>query len=97
MKKEKTVDSIISELSFTPVRPRGTLLGFCSLLYRGELFLGNIALHATPDGKDFKLSYPDKILFNGVKTNIFYPVSKDVAEIFKSAIKEHYLKQIGDR
>jgi hypothetical protein len=96
-KKMMTIASIITELSFTPIRPRGTLLGFCSLLYRGELFLGNIALHATSDGKDFKIYFPDKILFNGVRTHIYYPVSKEISEIIKQAITDHYLTQTRER
>lgn len=83
--------SILSEISITPIRPQRSHIAWCSLVYRREWFLGDIALHVTKDGNDFRLSYPAKTLFNGAVINTFYPISKEIGDLVKSAIVEEYL------
>ena len=85
---------IITEISFTPVRPRDTLLGFASVLYRSELRLSDIALHCTSKGADYTVVFPCKTLFNGARVNVYYPTSGDVGEAIRRAIIEKYLASI---
>lgn len=81
----------ISEVSFTPVAPRDTLLGFGSLIYHG-VKLSDLALHIARDGGGYSVAYPRKRLFNGVEISIIYPTSKQVAEAIRDAIIAKYLE-----
>ena len=87
-------NSFISEVRFTPIAARDTLLGFASILYRNELRLSDIALHCTRQGDDFTLAYPLKRLFNGAEVHIVYPVQKEIAEAMKAAVVTKYLDLI---
>ena len=83
------ISSFISEVSVTPIRPKDTLVAFCSFVYRNEFFLGDVALHLDPSG-GYSLRYPAKVLFNGSKCQVHYPLSAEIAEVIKSAIIKKY-------
>ena len=85
---------IISEISVTPVRPRNTLVAFCSLAYRGEIFLGDIALHVDPSSDDFRLVFPEKVLFNGSRCHVHFPLSSKVNDTIRAAIVAKYKELI---
>ena len=80
----------ISEVSFTPVPPRNTLLGFGSIVFHG-VKLSDLALHVARDGGGYSIAYPRKRLFNGAEINIIHPTSKQVAEVIRDAIVTKYL------
>lgn len=81
----------ISEVSFTPVPPRHTLLGFGSVVHHG-VRLSDLALHINRDGGGYSIAYPRKRLFNGSEISIIYPTSKQVAETIRDAIVGKYLE-----
>lgn len=81
----------ISEVSFTPVPPRFTLLGFGSLIFYG-IRLSDLALHIAKDGNGYSIAYPRKRLFNGSEISIIYPTSKQVADAIRDAIVGKYLE-----
>ena len=81
----------ISEVSFTPVRPHNTLLGFGSIVFHG-VSLSDLALHIARDGNGYSIAYPRKRLFNGSEISIIYPTSKQVAEAIRDAIVGKYLE-----
>jgi len=81
----------ISEVSFTPVRPRDTLLGFGSLIFYG-VRLSDLALHIAKDGGGYTVAYPRKRLFNASEISVIYPTSKQVAEAIRDAIVSKYLE-----
>ena len=85
----------ISEVSFTPVFPRDTLLGFGSLIYHG-VKLSDLALHIARDGGGYSIAYPRKRLFNGVEINIIHPTCKPVTEAIRDAIVSKYLELTRD-
>lgn len=88
---ELTSHPAVSEVSFTPVRPRDTLLGFGSVVYHG-VRLADLALHVARDGGGYSVGYPRKRLFNGSEISIIYPTSKQVAEAIRDAIVGKYLE-----
>lgn len=86
-----TSNPAISEVSFTPVPPRDTLLGFGSLIYHG-VRLADLGLHAARNGDGYSIAYPRKRLFNGSEISIIYPTSKQVADAIRDAIVSKYLE-----
>ena len=76
----------ISEVDILPVKPHKGLVAFGSCVVNQQLYLGNIAVHASPDGLSFRLVYPAKVLPNGKLINIFHPINKAAAESIRIAI-----------
>lgn len=92
---DMTDNPSISEVSFTPVPPRNTLLGFGSIVFHG-VRLSDLALHIAKDGGGYSVGYPRKRLFNGAEINIIYPTSQRVAEAIRDAIVTKYLELTRD-
>ena len=93
MNLAKTISSLISEVSVTPIRPKDTLIAFCSFVYRNEFFFGDIALHIEPSG-GYSLRWPAKTLFNGSRCQIHYPLSAEIGDAVKNAIVTKYEEMI---
>ena len=80
-------ETVISEVTFYPLRPTEKgLIGIASCLFNGQLSLNSISVYLTPSG-DIRLLFPDKILPNSKKINIFYPVNNKAYEAIKEAVK----------
>lgn len=90
------MNEIIKEVSITLTRPRGSLVGFVSLTYRGEWFFSDIAVHLTKAGDGIRLAFPDKTLCNGKRMNVFFPISKEVGEAVRSAIATKYFAMMKE-
>ncbi len=85
-----SIASLISEVSVTPVRPKNTLVAFCSFVYRKEFYLGDIALHIDLSGDGYRLAYPEKTLFNGTRCQIIFPLSSNIGDAIKNVIVTKY-------
>ena len=87
------MSEIISQVCFYPLRlnEKG-LIGFSSLTYDNKLSLNSIAVYTRPDGSDYRLLFPSKILPNGKEISIYYPVDKPTYEL----IKEEVVKKIKE-
>ena len=85
----------ISEVQIVPVRPKDGLVAFASCVINSQFYIGNIAIFTRPDGKDFRLVYPSKVLPNGKEINIVHPINKETGEIIKEAIVNKYLELIS--
>jgi len=84
---------LISEPTFLPLKPNGKgLIGIASVLFNGCLSLNSISVYLRPDGS-LRLVFPNKVLPNGRKVNIFYPIRREVNEAITRAIEDKY-KQI---
>lgn len=81
---------VITEVNIYPIRPKDGLVAFASCLFDSKLSLNSIAVYTRPDGSGYRLVYPAKILPNGKQVNLFYPVSKEIAQIIDKAIIEKY-------
>ena len=78
----------ISNVTFYPLRiSEKGLIGFASCLFDSKLHLDSIAIYTTPDG-DIRLVFPDKILPNSKKINIFCPINKETYNLLKEAVAE---------
>ena len=85
--------TIISEVSFYPLRPNSKgLIGFASCLFDEKLSLNSIAVYTRPDGTDYRLLFPSKVLPNSREINIFYPINKHIYQTIKEAV----IKKIED-
>lgn len=81
---------LITRISVTPIRPRDTLVAFCSCVYREELYLGDLALHVESSGNDYKICYPVKVLFNKSRSHIVFPLNSEISDLIKNAIVSKY-------
>lgn len=78
----------ISEVTFYPIRPTNKgLIGFASFIFEGSVAISSIAIYTTPDG-DIRLLFPDRMLPNGKKIAVVYPIDQDTYNSFKQAIKD---------
>ncbi len=76
----------ISNLNFTAIRPRGSLIGFANLTLDGNLYLGDIGVHLKSDG-EVSLAFPTKRL-GETKIGIYHPINKKTEEAIRKAIEE---------
>jgi len=77
---------VISEIQIIPVKPQNGLLAFASCIYNNQLALNSIAIYGRPNGCDYRLVYPMKILPNGKEIHIFHPINKEAGEFIKNEI-----------
>ena len=82
---------IVSEIEILPVKPRGGLVAFATCVIDGRFFVGDIGVHSRPDGSDYRLVFPSKLLPNGAKINVFNPINRETGDQLKSKIIEAYL------
>lgn len=77
----------ITETTFYPIRPtdRG-LIGFAACIFANKLALNSISVYTRPDG-DIRLLFPEKILANGKRLNVFYPITREAYEVIRAAVK----------
>ena len=67
----------ISEIDYFPVAPRAGHIGFVSLVVNDALFLGSIAVYTCLSSEQkIRLVFPDRVLPNGRRINIFHPTSR---------------------
>lgn len=76
----------VKEISIYPVKPSNGLLGFASCLFEEKLSLNSIAIYSKPDGNGYRVLYPDKVLRNGKKISLFYPINKEIGRAIEQAI-----------
>ena len=88
---------LISETQIVPVKPRNGLLGFASFVLDHQFYVGDIAICSRPDGSDYRLVYPRRILQNGKMINCLHPMNREAAHQEKEAIVNVFEELIGDR
>jgi len=85
----------ISEIRIIPVKPQNGLVAFCSFVVNKALYIGSVAIYVCqkrPEG--YRLVYPDKILFNGKKINVVYPISREADDIITGAVVKEFERVI---
>lgn len=83
-------DIVITEPVIIPVKPTEKgLLGFASCVVNNAISLNSIAIFSRPNG-NLRLVYPMKVLPNGKKLNLYYPINKNTSELFNEAIFKKY-------
>lgn len=79
-------DVVISEVQIIPVKPKGGLVAFASCVINGQFYVGDVAIYTRPDGQNYRLVYPCKVLPNGKRINCFHPINREVADKLTEAI-----------
>jgi len=92
--KRKEIEIILSEIQIIPIKPRNGLLAFVSFVINNSFFVGDIALYSLLNKEGYRLSYPIKVLKNGLKVNCFHPINNQVAETIETQVVDAYLKLI---
>jgi DNA-binding cell septation regulator SpoVG len=77
---------VISEVQIIPVKPKGGLVAFASCVINGQFYVGDIAIYTRPDGQDYRLVYPCKVLANGKRINCFHPINREAADKLTDAV-----------
>ncbi len=75
----------ISEAQLFLIKPHDGLIGFASLVYDNQLYLGSIGIHTKADGTGYRLTYPDKTGGNK-RLNIYHPINREVTKEIEQAI-----------
>lgn len=89
------MENKVSEVRWYPIEPTEKgLIGFASLKV-DTVVLNNIAVFLTPDG-GYRLVFPDKVLANGRKVELFHPTDNETLELFITAIADK-IKSITEK
>ncbi len=82
--------AILSEISIFPIKPTSEgLLGFTSFVLNDHFYAGNIAIVSRPNGS-LRLVYPEKILPNAKRINIFHPITKKAGDLILFEVTKKY-------
>ncbi len=77
---------VVSEIQIIPIKPKDGLVAFASCILNNQFYIGDIAIYTRPDGQDYRLVYPCKILPNGKRINCFHPINREAADRVTKAI-----------
>jgi len=83
---------VLSETQIIPVKPRNGLIAFVSFVMNGSFYCSDIALYSRLDGSGYRIVYPDKVLANNTRLQVFHPISKEAAEAVEKPIFQAYEK-----
>jgi len=75
----------ISEVNITPIKPRGGLVAFASVVLDDCLYLGSIGVYTRLDGTGYRLTYPTKKVAEK-NLNIYHPINKLLAKEIEKAV-----------
>ena len=84
----------LSEIQIVPVKPNNGLVGFVSFVLDESFFVGDVAIYSRIDQQGYRLVYPAKTLFNGLKINCFKPINKPVADEIERQVLADFEKLI---
>lgn len=85
-----------SRIEIIPVKPSGGLLAFSSLVLLDSFYIGDIAIHSRPDGS-LRAVYPDRVLANGRRIQIFHPLTTQAAQVIERPIFSAYSQLLAKR
>lgn len=75
----------ITEVQILPIKPRGGLVAFASLILNDSLCLTSIGIHQKLDGSGYRLTYPTKIV-GARNMNLYHPITKALSKAIEEAI-----------
>ena len=84
----------LSEIQIVPVKPNNGLVAFVSFVINDSFFVGDVAIYSRIDQQGYRLVYPAKTLFNGLKINCFKPINKPVADEIERQVLGEFGKLI---
>lgn len=77
--------SNITEAQIALIKPHDGLIGFASVVYDNQIYLGSIGIHTKADGSGYRLTYPDKQGGNR-RINIFHPLNRTISDEIEKVI-----------
>ena len=84
----------LTEIQIVPVKPKDGLIAFVSFVINDSLFVGDIAIYSRIDQQGYRLVYPAKTLFNGLKINCFKPINRSAADEIERQVIDEFEKLI---
>lgn len=88
----RKMEIILSEIQIIPVKPHNGLLAFVSFVINNSFFVGDVALYSLLNREGYRLSYPIKILKNGLKVNCFHPINSQSAQAIEEQVIKAFLQ-----
>ncbi len=92
---EISIKTEITEVDIILVRPQKGLVGFCSFVINGQIYVGNVAIYKKLDG-GHRLLYPTRKLITGKRLTTVHPITKEAGQKIKDAVLGR-LKQIMEK
>ena len=83
----------ISEIQFTPIRPKEGLVGFASFILDGWLYVGSIAVMTRPQG-GYRLLYPTRKIADR-NIGIVHPIRQDYGRQVEEKVIEKIEKVLN--
>lgn len=78
------MQSKVSEVQITPIKPVDGLIGFASFVFDRSFYLGGVGIYTRPSG-GYRLAYPTRKSPAG-SINVFHPINRCVAESLELAV-----------
>lgn len=87
---------IITEINLIPIRRQEKgLYGFCSFVIDNSFKVNSVAIHTRPDGSGIRLVFPDRVLFSGVKVQVFHPITSQASDLLEEIINKEVQKLLA--
>ena len=97
MKMRENNDINLSEIRIAPVRQNNGLVAFASVVINKQISVNCLGIYTCPSSPDgFRITYPTKLLSNGTKINILYPINKEAGLLIQKQIVREYLKLVEE-
>ena len=64
------------------------LIFFASFVVYGQIFIGNVAVRLRPDGRALRLTFPEKILPNGLALSCAHPITQEMNTAMIDAVAD---------
>lgn len=93
---EKVMEINITEIQIIPTKPKNGLVAFVSFVLNDLFYVGDVAIYTKIETEGYRLVYPTKALFNGLKINCFKPIKKCAGEAIEKIVLTEFEKLIDD-
>lgn len=86
----------ITEINLIPIsRPSGGLFCFCSFVIDNCFKVTSVGVHTKPDGSGIRLVFPDRLLPNGARAQIFHPITTEASILLEKAVNNEVQKLLA--
>ena len=93
---EKVMEINLTEIQIIPTKPKNGLVAFVSFVLNDLFYVGDVAIYTKIETEGYRLVYPAKVLFNGLKINCFKPIKKCAGDAIERAVLVEFEKLIDD-
>ena len=93
---EKVMEINLTEIQIIPTKPKDGLVAFVSFVLNDLFYVGDVAIYTKIETEGYRLVYPTKALFNGLRINCFKPIKKCAGEAIERAVLIEFEKLIDN-